>query len=59
LCEGVGNHHRVFPHPLVEEEIARVRAILGEEVFAAAWATGRAMSVVEVVALALAVQPSA
>jgi predicted ATPase len=57
LSEGVGNNLGTFPHPLVQEEIARVRAMLGEEVFAAAWAAGRAMSLEEGIALALTIQP--
>jgi tetratricopeptide (TPR) repeat protein len=52
-----------YPVPLVhrvehERSVAAIRAALGEEVFAAAWAEGRAMPLEESVALAIDTAPS-
>jgi tetratricopeptide (TPR) repeat protein len=55
VSAGIGSN---IPHPPVEEEVARVRATLGEEVFGAAWATGRAMSLEQGIDLALGAEPA-
>jgi hypothetical protein len=43
--------------PSADEDLSALRAALGEEPFAAAWAAGRALSLDEAIAQALAALP--
>jgi DNA-binding CsgD family transcriptional regulator len=59
LRETVGAPVAADDRELYERDVAAVRAALDETAFAAAWAAGRALSIEEAVAEAMAVEPSA
>lgn len=54
IRESIGTTIPAYVQPEYAEHFTRLRASLGEEVLAAAWAEGRAMTVDQAVALALA-----
>jgi hypothetical protein len=53
LREAIGVHVRSSDHDDEDQAIAAIRAILGEDAFAGAWAEGRALPLDQAVALAL------
>jgi tetratricopeptide (TPR) repeat protein len=59
LAEAIGRPRSPLDQDAVEAEKAVVRELMGEDVFAAAWAEGRAMTLEQAVAYALDEQPSA
>jgi hypothetical protein len=59
LREALGMPLRLYQRAVHEQAVAGMRAALGEEGFAAAWAEGRALPPDEAIAAALAVQDEA